>query len=259
MIALKSFGELVMRHKGARICVMGGGPSLASDLERVEADIWVSTNEHGAKLRRVDYVFAMDNQHTMLKVLMPTIIRPHTNAPIIGPWQWCDYGLTDYPLSPRLLFTGVVAAWAAGLMGAHPVILAGFDCTGHAKRSIDQFSSYKPFVKAEVRVASGPLVGLWKQYDPDEGFAEYTPPEVFDEIAMVHGVTVRVHKPIEIRGTLYPIGTVLRVPKAEVWRQIKHRSLTEVPGVQAPARVSPVREILTLPKNRKLQQVGASA
>ena len=254
MIALKSFGELVMQHKGARICVMGGGPSLAADIAQVEADVWISTNEHGAKLRKVDYVFAMDNQHTALKVMMDAHIRPHTKAPIIGPWHWCDYGITDYPLSPRLLFTGVVATWAASLMGAHPVILAGFDCTDHAKRSIDQHKSMAAFIKGQVRAVSGPLVGVWSKYDSAESFAEYVPPEVFNSIAMVHGVRVRVRKPVEVRNVLYPVGTELRVPKAEVWHQIKHKSLIELPDEE------PVAAQVSMPRGRprKIQLVEAA-
>ncbi len=228
MIALKSFGELVMQHKGARICVMGGGPNLAADIEKVEADIWISANEHGAKLRPVDYVVAMDNLHTRLKVPMEGHIRPHTKAPIIGPWHWCDYGLTTYPLAPRLLLSGVIAQWVAYLMGAHPLILAGFDCYGGVPRSVNQHRDYVPHVKCEVRVASGPLVGTWPAHDPAEKFKRYTPPDVFGEVEMTHGVKVRVMKPVDIRGHQYPVGTVLTVPRAEVWRQIKHRSLSEV-------------------------------
>jgi hypothetical protein len=238
VIALKGFGELVMIHKGARICVMGGGPSLASDLEKVDADIWISTNAHGAKLRPVDYVVAMDNQHTKLKVPMLDLIRTHTDAPIIGLWNWCDYGITEYPLNPRMMFTGVVATWAASLMGAHPVILAGFDCTDEAKRSIGQFSDYKKFVQCEVRVVSGPLTKFWPAYDANEKLGEYRPPEVFG-VDTAHGVRVQVRKPIEIRGHQYPIGTVLRIPKAEVWRQIKHRSLIELPEETAKPRGRP--------------------
>lgn len=226
MIALKSFGELVMRHKGARICVMGGGPNLAADIAGVQADIWISANEHGARLRPVDYVVAMDNLHTRLRVPMEGHIRAHTKAPIIGPWHWCDYGLTEYPLAPRLLLSGVIASWAAYLLGAHPVILAGFDCYGGAARHVHQHRDYVPHVKAETRVVSGPLVGMWPQYDAAERLAPYAPPDVFAEMA--HGVRVRVIKPVEIRGRQWPIGTVLHVPRAEVWRQLKHRSLAEV-------------------------------
>jgi hypothetical protein len=228
VIALKSFGELVMRHKGARICVMGGGPNLASDIEKVQADIWISCNDHGARLRPVDYVVAMDNIHTGLQVPMEGHIRPHTKAPIIGPWHWCDYGLATYPLSPRLLLSGVIAQWVAYLMGAHPLILAGFDCYGGTQRSIDQHRSYVPHVRCAVRVVSGPLVGTWPKYSADEPLGAYAPPDVFAEASAAHGVRVKVIKPVDIRGHQWPAGTVLHVPRAEVWRQIKHRSLAEV-------------------------------
>jgi hypothetical protein len=233
VIALHSFGELVMRHKGARICVMGGGTRLAEDLRTVDADIWISSNEHGAKLRPVDYVLAMDNLHTGLKVPMEGHIRAHTDAPIIGPWHWCDYGLTTYPLAPRLLLSGVIATWAAHMMGAHPVILAGFDCYGGTPRSVNQHGDYVPHLaKCQVRVASGPLLKFWKQYSPEEEMPNYVPPDVFVESS--HGVRVRVIKPVEIRGNVWPAGSVLHVPKAEVWRQIKHRSLEELPEESAP-------------------------
>jgi hypothetical protein len=228
VIALRSFGELVMKHRGARICVMGGGPTLASDIDKVDADIWISSNEHGAKLHKVDYVLAMDNEHTVLRVPMQGHIRPHTKAPIVGPWHWCDYGLTTYPLAPRLLLSGVIASWAAYLMGAHPVILAGFGCYDGSPRAVNQHKDYVPHVKCAVRVVSGPLLAFWPAYRKGEKFAEYVPPDVFGEVEMTHGVKVKVIKPVEVRGHQWPVGTVLNVPRHEVWRQIKHRSLAEV-------------------------------
>lgn len=228
MIALRSFGELVMKHKGARICVMGGGPTLAADITQVEADVWISANQHGAALRPVDYVVAMDNLHTIQRVLMLDIIREHTDAPIIGPWHWCDYGITNYPLAPRLMFTGIVAHWLAGMMGGHPVILAGYDCYGGKHRT---FAHHKEYVQhmanTQVRVVSGPLQEVWPAYDPDEVLPQYVVPDDLD-IEREHGVTVKVIKPVPIRGIEYPVGTVLRVPRAEIWRQLKHRSLAEV-------------------------------
>jgi hypothetical protein len=254
LISLKSFGELVMCHKGARICVMGGGPSLLGDLEVLDgkADVWISVNDHGAKVRSVDYAIAMDNLHTTKHVLMDSLIRPLTNAPIIGPWQWCDYALTDYPLNPRMLFTGVVATWAASLMGAHPVILAGFDCTGHAKRSIEQHREYAAkFVTGKVRAISGPLTEVWGRYHADDVLGDYTPPDVLDYANRTNGVLVRVRKPVDIRGGTYPVGSLLRVPKAEVWRQIKHRSLVEV-DEPAPQESQPQQ-----PPKRRRQVHGA--
>lgn len=228
MISLRSFGELVMKHKGARICVMGGGPTLAEEIESVEADLWISTNAHGAKLRPVDYVVAMDNLHTVSKEPMEGLVRAHTKAPIIGPWHWSDYGITNYPLAPRLLFSGVIAQWVAYMMGAHPVILAGFGCYGGSHRSIAQHRECAAHVHGEVRVVAGPLTAVWPTYDPDEVLPEYEVPEAFGTENLEHGVRVKVLKAVEIRGREYPIGTVLQAPRAEVWRQIKHRSLMEV-------------------------------
>lgn len=244
MIALKSFGELVMRHKGARICVMGGGPTLAEDIAQVEADIWIGTNQHGAALRPVDYVVAMDNLHTVQQVLMPTLIRPHTDAPIIGPWHWCDYGITNYPLAPRLMFSGVIAQWVACMMGAHPVIMAGFGCyegTVQERGAINQHRDIMPFVECAVRVVSGPLTRFWPRYDPAEVLPPYVAPEIFSGV-MEHGICVKVIKPVPIRGREYPVGTILYVPLADVHRQIKHRSLIEVDPPERPSPPSSAKQ-----------------
>lgn len=219
-----------MCHPGARICVMGGGPNLKADIEGIKADVWISCNEHGAKVRPVDYVVAMDNLHTVTRVPMLGHVRQHTDAPIIGPWHWCDYGLNSFPLHPRLLYSGVVAQWVASLMGAHPLIMAGFDCYGGAARAVGQHREYAPHVRCEVRVASGPLTAIWKPYSAAEKFAPYVRPDVIEGVDMTPGIRVQVLKPIEIRGRQWPKGAILTVPRQEVWRQIKHRSLAELEG-----------------------------
>src|SRR5690606_19762695 len=57
------FRDLILAHKGKRICVMGGAPSLAADLETVKADIYISTNAHGVGLVEPDYLLAMDERN----------------------------------------------------------------------------------------------------------------------------------------------------------------------------------------------------
>lgn len=226
---MNSFGELVMRHRGARICVMAGGPSLAEDVARVKADIWISVNEHGAKLRPVDYVVAMDNTHTKLKVFMQKHLRRFTDAPVIGPWHWNDHQLLTWPLQPRFFLSGAIANWAASLMGAHPLILAGFDCYGGDAATVRQHETMKPHSLGEVRVCSGPLLKFWKQYDPDEMFAPYVAPSALDIDALTDGeVLVKVRKPVQVRGVEWPIGAVIRASRFEVRRQIQHKSLEEV-------------------------------
>jgi hypothetical protein len=224
---MRSFGELAMRHRGARICVMGGGPTLAPDIEKVTADVWISTNEHGAKLRPVDYVVAMDNLHTKLGVSMKGHIRPHTQAPILGPWHWNDWQITRWPGLPNMPLSGVIATWVAYILGAHPVILAGFDCYGG--RKVGQHREMAPNIAAEVRVVSGPLIGLYRQYDPQETFAPYVAPDVMKLMPELDGeIKVRVRKPVAIRGYEWPIGSELVIPRYEVKHQLKHKSLVEI-------------------------------
>lgn len=225
-----TFGDLVMRHKGKRICVMAGGPSLAQDLERVKADVWISVNEHGVRARgSADYIVAMDTTHTVRNVNMRDYLRQYSAAPIIGPWGWNDYTILRWPLQPRFLLSGVVASWVASMMGAHPVILAGFDCHGGDGKTLRQHRDYLPHISADVRVCSGPLLEMYQQYRPGEKRKPYVVPEALRTTDLRDGETVvRVAKPFEFRGQVWEPGTHLRVPRHEVRMQIKHRSLIEV-------------------------------
>jgi hypothetical protein len=226
---IRSFGELVMRHKGERICVMGGGPSLAHDLDSVKADVWISVNEHGAKLRPADYVVCMDDVHTKKHVHMLKHLRQFTDAPIISPWHWGEWQLSTWPRSPFIPLSGVVASWVAYLMGAHPVIMAGFDCHGGHGATLGQHRSYLPFVKAEVRVVSGPLTQMYPAYVAGERRKPYVPPEVFTEHPeFADEIKVRVRKRVAVRGLEWPVGTELVVSRFEVRRQLQHKSLEVV-------------------------------
>jgi hypothetical protein len=224
-----TMADLVMKHKGQRICVMGGGPSLEADLQNVKADIWISVNEHGAKVRPVDYVVAMDTTHTSLHKDMKGHIRQFTHAPIIGPWSSCEYQVLKWPLAPKFMLSGVVATWVASMMGAHPVILAGFDCYGGDEKTIRQHQQYKEHVTADVRVCSGPLVGMYEQYRPTERRKAYKSPEGMDIEKLRDGeIVVKVIKPFEFRGKTWHPGSLLRVAEYEVRMQLKHKSLMKV-------------------------------
>lgn len=225
----KTLGDLVLKHKGQRICIMGGGPSLASDLEQVKADVWISVNEHGARVRPADYVVAMDTTHTALKVDMRQHIRAVTDAPIIGPWGTCEYQILKWPLQPKFMLSGVVATWVASMMGAHPIILAGFDCYGGDAKTLDQHRLYMPHVRSDVRVCSGPLLAMYPAYRANERRKAYVAPEGLDIDTLRDGeLAVRVEKPFTFRGQEWPRGTVLKVARHEVRLQLKHKTLTEV-------------------------------
>jgi hypothetical protein len=234
LIVKPGMGDLVMRHRGKRICIMGGGPNLASDLARVDAEVFISINAHGVRLQPPDYLLAMDAVHGGTKEEMGKYLRARDKtAPILGPWHWCDFQLTHWPLAPRFLLSGVVATWVAYLMGAHPVVLAGFDCYAKADgtgdgNTMSQHRDYLPFVKAQVRVASGPLIGMYPAFDPAELMPVYQPNDVLREEKLHDEVRVRVAHLVEIRGHEWPVGTLLTMPRHEVRRQIKHKSLVEV-------------------------------
>lgn len=210
---------------------MGGAPSLASDLENVKADIWISCNEHGAKIRPVDYMVAMDREHTFHHVPMLQWLREYSDAPIIGPWGFADYMIGTYPLEPKRIVSGVVASWVAYMMGAHPVILAGFDCyqSGRGVESYHQHEMYRDYIKAEVRVCSGPLLKMYPEYRPNERRKAYQVPEGMDLLTATDGdVRVRVMHPVEIRGVKWDRGAEFTINRREVRLQIKHKSLIEV-------------------------------
>lgn len=222
-------GDLVLKHKGQRICVMGGGPSLVSDMEQVKADVVISVNGHGAGIRKPDYVVAMDTQHTAKGVDMRKYIRMFTDAPIIGPWGTCEYQVLKWPLQPKFMLSGVVATWVASMMGAHPVILAGFDCYGGDAKTIEQHRLYMEYVTSEVRVCSGPLLDLYPAYRPNERRKAYQPPAGLDIEKLREGeIVVKVMKPFSFRGREWPRGTLLRVARYEVRLQLKHKTLVEM-------------------------------
>jgi hypothetical protein len=219
--------DLIMKHAGQRICIMGGSKSLDADLERVEADVYISVNDHGARRRPVDYIVCMDNIHTGNKREMWKFLREFSDAPVISPWHWGQYQICRWPDYPYLFNSGVIASWVAYLMGAHPVIFAGFDCYGGQARIIDMHRKYAAHVKCLGRVVSGPLQALYPLYDQEEALPKFEIPEIFGE-AMEGQIQVLVKAPFEYRGYSWPIGTRLTVSEYEVRRQIKHKSLERV-------------------------------
>lgn len=220
----KPIADLIMKHAGQSICLMGGSKSLESDLDSIEADVYISVNQHGAKHRPVDYIVCMDNVHTGNKREMRHFLREYSDAPVISPWHWGDYQICKWPDYPYLFNSGVIASWIAYLMGAHPIIFAGFDCYNGQARIIDMHRKFLKHNKCENRVASGALLKLYQQYDSDEVLAPYVIPEIFGE-ALEGQIKVRVRTQFEYRGYTYPQDTVLTVSAHEVRLQLKHKSL----------------------------------
>lgn len=225
-----TFQTLILAHKGKRICVMGGAPSLAEHLDQVKADLYISTNGHGADLVTPDYVLAMDELHHSEHIPMRQYLHRKTSAPIITPHPYADYQLMTWPQNPRFVLSGMVATWAAWAMGAKVVILAGMDGYGGDKGYVFEATKMARDVHGPVRVVGGgPLAAVWPAYDPDEKFGRYTPHPSIDGLRNIDGLTtIKVLKRTTIRGREVYGGEQMTVYRHEVGRLLKHKMVVEV-------------------------------
>lgn len=224
---VKPIADLIMAHAGKSICIMGGGKTLDADLEKVKAHIYISVNAHGTKKHHADYIVCMDNNHTGNKMWMHDYLKQHSSAPIISPWHWGDYQIGLWPNYPYLFNSGVIASWVAYLMGAHPIIFAGFDCYGGDARIIDMHRKFVAHNRCENRVVSGSLLSLYKEYNSNEIMQPFEIPDIFGE-ALEGQIKVKVLAQFEYRGYQWPIGSILTVGAHEVKLQLKHKSLERV-------------------------------
>lgn len=225
---MTDFRDLILKHKGKRICVMGGSDSLADDLEEIEADIYISTNGHGCEYIAVDYALAMDENNTRLNVPMDKHLRSVTDAPIISPRHFADYQLMSWPQAPRDVLSGMIAAWAAFMMGAKVVILAGMD--GYKQSGyIHEASKIARDINCPVRVMSPELAKTWPMYDAKEKFGRFTPHSSINAwLDVDESITIEVVKPTTVRGALRAKGFQMNVMRHEVAKLLKHKMLREV-------------------------------
>lgn len=228
---LRDFRELILAHKGKRICVMGGAPGLEEQLAEVQADIYISTNGHGCDIRRPDYLLAMDERHSRYDgAPMGEWLRRRCDAPIISPHAYADYRLGHWPQAPRFVLSGMIAAWAAWAMGAQVVILAGCDGYGGETGYVREAQKIAPDIHCPVRVAGGgPLSEVWPAYEPGERFGRYSPHPAIDGLRGIDGrVRVRARKPCTVGLIDLAIGQEVSAMRHEVARLLKHRMVEEV-------------------------------
>lgn len=227
---LHDFRELILKHKGKRFVVMGGGPSLAADLERIgPADVCISTNGHGVGLRKPDYLLAIDHTHTGRQVPMGQHLRALSDAPIISPHGFADYRLGHYPQCPRFIPSGLVAAWAGFAMGAKAVMLAGFD--GYADNDYrEEARKVSQDIHCPVRpMADSPMADVWPAFDPSERFGRYTPHSSIEGLRGIdNAIRVRAVKPCLIGMVRLERGQEMTGMRHEFARMLKHRMLEEV-------------------------------
>lgn len=227
---LRDFRELILKHKGKHFVVMGGGPSLAADMARItRADVVISTNGHGVDIRAPDYLLAIDHTHTGRQVPMGKHLRERSDATIISPHGFADFRLGFWPESPRFVLSGLVATWAAFVMGAKVVTLAGMD--GYADNDYrGEARKVARDIHCPVRVmASSPLADIWPVYDRAEKFARYTPHGSIDGLRGIDNrIRVRARKPCSVGIVDLDRGQEITAMRHEVARLLKHRMVEEI-------------------------------
>jgi len=228
------FRELILAHAGKRICVMGGSSRLAQDLEVVEADIYISTNGHGAHLRRPDYLLAMDEVNSREQIPMGDWLRGKSDAPIISPHGYANYRLGHWPQCPRFVLSGMVATWVAFAMGASVVILAGCDGYGGDEGYVHEAQKMARDVFCPVRIAgSGPLTAVWPAYNHEERFVSDKQHSSIEGLKEIDGrVRIRVRKPCTVGRVDLAKGDEAVVLRHEVARLLKHKMVEEIEAVE---------------------------
>jgi hypothetical protein len=223
---MHDFRELILAHKGKRVCVIGGGPNLHVP----KADIYISTNAHGVSVQAPDYILAMDEIHGRERKEMGGWLRSKSDAPIISPHGYADFRLGHWPQHPRFVLSGMIATWAAWAMGAKVVLLAGCDGYGGDPGYVDEARKMDRDVHCPVRVVGGgPLTKVWPEYDAKERFGKYKPHSAIDGLRGIGGmIRVRAFKPCSVGFTNLAIGQEMSAMRHDLKLLLKHRMVEEV-------------------------------
>lgn len=235
---MKPFVDIALAHRGLPVVAMGGGPSLPDQVAAIRHPVgaWVSANEHGAKLRQVDYIVAVDDVHQVTGELMGPRLRAY-GVPLISPRFFADYRMPAITVRRRdgqmIDFrgnSGMQAIWVAWALGGWPVIVAGIDnyqggtywhtpeadSSGTAKAQDDfddRLAQLRDLIGTDrVRVVDGPLLRFWPKYDPGEVF----PPEVYSPPPAISALPAQTYGYYRVlRNLRINRGTVLRGD--EIW------------------------------------------
>ncbi|HEX5539903.1 MAG TPA: hypothetical protein VFX01_08970, partial [Methylophilaceae bacterium] len=120
-------------------------------------------------------------------------------------------------------------AWAAWVMGAKVVILAGMDGYNGTAGFVHESVKIARDIHCPVRVMSESLTKAWPMYDPQEKFGRYAPHAGINAWLGIDGkTTIEVIKATTIRGVLQQKGQRLSVMRHEVKALLKHKMIKEV-------------------------------
>lgn len=118
-----SVSELKDRHAGRPAVVMGGAPSLPEALKHCPKDaVYISANQHGAMLRKVDYIVHTDRVQQTTNLPMRMLLKKY-GAPLVSPQPDADYILENNIEAN----SGIRAILFAGILGCNPIIVTGIE------------------------------------------------------------------------------------------------------------------------------------
>lgn len=223
----RTLRELVHAHYGMPAVVMGGGPSLPSELERCpgrDQAIYISANDHGAKLCGCDYIVAHDKIEERL--------RPF-GVPIVSRHLFADIRYVTFPAAN----SGVIAAWFAAMLGCAPIHTTGMDCwtggtywhdpeaksAGHLLSLSDHLSRWERLMRT--------VPAAWKPMGPVLADAlkrwnAWLPGPVARNvcIAQVSGVFVRFTRTVSVKWRTFWAGETYEVTEREARHFVAERS-----------------------------------
>jgi len=237
--------ELYNAYAGQPILVIGGGPSVLTDLSQIsgwQSMVQISANGHAFKLpeARPSFIFTKDNAECPPRPRNPRagpfpLMEPQMRVfgvPIISLQYWADYRCASWPFQGN---SGQHALAVGVLMGGAPVIGVGFDCF----QGPTYFHSDGPNVSAgrnpgywqyrfrrfaerfrcqvRIRALSGQVAETFGKYNPAETFTGEVMPAVFLAYEKMPTQRVRVLKAFRDSGkaTEIPAGAIVACSPAE--------------------------------------------
>jgi len=228
---MNGVGQLAGLFNG-EILVVGGGIRALHDLKALgnrNFTCVLSANAHAYKIPglKVDFIVCKDHKHTQTKQEMRRLMAEYP-APVITRNWWGDFRLADWDLQGN---SGLMAIAIAAILGGGPIYPIGFDNfqegtywhdpqSKNVSHGLDNNHFRGKALKiaaqlfgTQVRPVSGPLLEVFKPFDPSAERHPYQKPVILQKYEVLKGYQVLVKKDFT-----FPFDTRVVVPKGvELW------------------------------------------
>jgi hypothetical protein len=176
--------EMKNKYKNQTAAILGGGPSLLSDMEKLpKGCLLIAVNYHA--LYYCEPTFMVYNDRPETNPLQVLAVEEH-RAIHVSPEPSSDV-IFDVPSVWTGFFSSNTAAWFALWMGCDPVILCGMDCYQGPVKHVPPSTYHSPMFDCpldfyirpwvedcknsvphpeRLRSVSGPLTDVFKVYQP---------------------------------------------------------------------------------------------